>query len=96
MNKKTNRLDYKGKVYICEADFFGMKQGDKIDVQIIDIEKIISQRAEQIARLKDALENLMGEQNGPPLIRDAHHWKNAMDKAEQALAATPLEERQGE
>ena len=55
-----------------------------------------AQLSEQIARLKDALENLMGEQNGPPLIRDAHHWKNAMDKAEQALAAHPLEERQGE
>jgi len=60
------------------------------------LDDLISQQAEQIARLKDALENLMGEQNGPPLIRDAHHWKNAMDKAEQALAAQPQKGQENE
>ena len=36
-------------------------------------------------RLKEALQSLYDEQNGPPLIRYQKSWEAAMDKAEQAL-----------
>ena len=36
--------------------------------------------------LLEALQNLMDEQNGPPLIRDADTWNEAMDKAATAIA----------
>lgn len=38
------------------------------------------------AEMLEALGNLVGEQNGPPLIRYEHLWQNAMDKAQEILA----------
>ena len=40
----------------------------------------------KIAALRGALEDLMDEQNGPPLIRDAASWQAAMDNALRVLA----------
>jgi hypothetical protein len=34
----------------------------------------------------DALEDLIAEQNGPPLIMHAKTWNEAMDKAKAAIA----------
>jgi len=36
--------------------------------------------------LLEALEDLIAEQNGPPLIRDAARWQAVMDKAAVAIA----------
>lgn len=41
----------------------------------------LSDRYKEIERLKDALQSLYDEQNGPPLIRDQKSWQEAMDKA---------------
>jgi len=38
--------------------------------------------------LRDALENLRDEQNGAPLCTQEEEWKQAMDRADAALAAT--------
>ena len=45
----------------------------------------IDAQATEIAALKSALEDLMDEQNGPPLIRDAALWQAAVDNAGQVL-----------
>jgi len=42
---------------------------------------------EQADALAEALQDLMDEQNGPPLIRDAEYWQAAWDKSAAALAA---------
>ena len=52
----------------------------------------IDAQATEIAALKGALENLMDEQNGPPLIRDAASWQvvrlaTQLRAAEQAVEA---------
>lgn len=49
--------------------------------------EIAALRAE-IAALKDALEELVSHQNGPPLPTWAEGWQAAMDKAERLLAPT--------
>jgi len=43
---------------------------------------------EKVRVLRDALENLCDEQNGAPLCTRETEWKEAMDKALAALAAT--------
>lgn len=40
----------------------------------------------EIARLREALESLLDEQNGPPLIGSALSWQKAVDQARAALA----------
>ena len=40
----------------------------------------------QVAALCEALENLLDEQNGPPLIGSAASWQAAVDQARAALA----------
>ena len=37
-------------------------------------------------KIKKALERLMAVQNGPPLIRDAQEWREAMTDCDAALA----------
>ena len=59
------------------------------DVSLADLGRAIPSidaQATEIAALKGALENLMDEQNGPPLIRDAASWQVAMDNARRVLA----------
>ena len=46
---------------------------------------------ERVRVLRDALENLRDEQNGAPLCTRETEWKDAMDKADAALAATKEE-----
>ena len=43
---------------------------------------------ERVRVLREALENLRDEQNGVPLYTREEQWKQAMDGAEAALAAT--------
>jgi hypothetical protein len=43
---------------------------------------------EKVRVLRDALENLRDEQNGAPLCTREEKWKQAMDKADAALAQT--------
>ena len=43
---------------------------------------------EKVRVLRSALENLCDEQNGAPLSTREEEWKQAMDKADAALAAT--------
>lgn len=40
----------------------------------------------EVGRLREALENLLDEQNGPPLIGHAASWQAAIDQARAALA----------
>ena len=42
---------------------------------------------EKVRVLREALENLRDEQNGAPLCTRETEWKEAMDKADAALAA---------
>jgi len=43
------------------------------------------------ARLRKALEDLVDQQNGPPLVRDAEAWQAAMDQAQVVLGYTAVE-----
>lgn len=43
---------------------------------------------EEIERLREALQALLDEQNGPPLIRNAASWQAACDAARAALKET--------
>lgn len=44
-----------------------------------------TKKAQMIIDLREALETLMGEQNGPPLIRRKASWEAAMEKGRKAL-----------
>ena len=50
-----------------------------------------TQLREKVHVLREALENLRDEQNGAPLCTRETEWKDAMDKADAALAATKEE-----
>jgi hypothetical protein len=41
---------------------------------------------QEVGRLREALEYLVDEQNGPPLLGHEHSWRIAMEKACAALA----------
>lgn len=43
----------------------------------------------EVGRLREALENLLDEQNGPPLMRRQKEWEAAVAKGRAALAPTP-------
>ena len=55
------------------------------------VEKRIDAEREKVHVLREALENLRDEQNGAPLCTRETEWKDAMDKADAALAATKEE-----
>ena len=40
---------------------------------------------QEVGRLREALEYLVDEQNGPPLLGHEHSWRIAMEKARAAL-----------
>jgi hypothetical protein len=52
------------------------------------VEKRIAAEREKVRVLREALENLRDEQNGAPLCTRETEWKEAMDEADAALAAT--------
>ena len=52
------------------------------------VETRIAAEREKMRVLREALENLRDEQNGAPLCTRETEWKEAMDKADAALAAT--------
>ncbi len=45
---------------------------------------------EKVRVLREALDNLRDEQNGAPLCTREEEWKEAMEKADAALAATEV------
>jgi hypothetical protein len=49
-------------------------------------EKEIEIYKDVIKNLIDATEDLLSEQNGPPLVQSANDWKNAVDKCNDAIA----------
>jgi len=52
------------------------------------VETRIAAEREKVRVLQEALENLLDEQNGAPLCTRETEWKEAMDNADAALAAT--------
>ena len=64
---------------------------DQRDAAIARIDRAEAELAaerERVRVLREALENLRDEQNGAPLCTRETEWKEAMDKADAALAAT--------
>jgi uncharacterized protein (DUF342 family) len=56
------------------------------------LERELTAEREKVRVLREALENLIDEQNGAPLCTREEEWKQAMNEAEAALAATAQEE----
>lgn len=57
--------------------------------QALDIAQAeLAAEREKVQALRDALQSLHDEQNGPPLRRRRDHWQMAMNNASSALAAT--------
>ena len=46
---------------------------------------IMHEAADEIERLREALQELVDWQNGPPLVAYTDGWNNAMEKARAAL-----------
>ena len=53
-----------------------------------EAQRELATEREKVRVLREALENLRDEQNGAPLSTREEEWKQAMDGAEAALAAT--------
>jgi len=54
----------------------------------------MEEAATEIERLREALRDLLDEQNGPPLVRRADEWQAAVDQARAVLGEVkPLEDR---
>jgi hypothetical protein len=51
-------------------------------------ERELTAEREKVRVLREALDNLRDEQNGAPLCTREEEWKEAMEKADAALAAT--------
>ena len=51
----------------------------------LEAAKMLRTQHKQIEQLREALQALYDEQNGPPLIRDAAGWEAAMELASKAL-----------
>ena len=51
-------------------------------------QRIEAPHKQRIEQLRDALQALYDEQNGPPLIRDAARWEAAMQLSSNALEQT--------
>lgn len=78
---------------VCQ-DFAGLLHGEiarltqclhKANEQAEHFEREWYLRGDEIERLREALQALYDEQNGPPLIRDKADWDAAMAKASKAL-----------
>ena len=61
--------------------------GGAIDAAVRLLRELAAER-EKVRVLREALENLLDEQNGAPLCTRETEWKEAMDEADAALAAT--------
>jgi hypothetical protein len=55
-----------------------------------ELEMRLTAEREKVRVLREALDNLRDEQNGAPLCTREEEWKEAMEKADAALAATEL------
>lgn len=56
----------------------------------------LREAAYEIEKLRDILETLMDEQNGPPLIRDAKRWHAVMERASEAVGRIEAAKFHGE
>ena len=61
------------------------------EAQYAEICALLDAKDDKIIALKDALEELMAWQNGPPLENYRKPWARAMDNAERLLAADTAE-----
>jgi hypothetical protein len=52
------------------------------------LERELATERDKVRVLRSALENLCDEQNGAPLCTREEEWKQAMDEARAAIAAT--------
>lgn len=62
------------------------------EVEIARLTRELEAARERERTLRDALERLRDEQNGPPLLKRERQWADAMAAADNALAATPPQE----
>ena len=60
---------------------------DECNARTATLETELAAEREKVRVLREALENLRDEQNGAPLCTREAEWKEAMDKADAALAA---------
>ncbi len=74
----------KKEFYHEESARLTVEKADK-DAYCIELQEKLERRAEHVVKLKEALQDLMDEQNGPPLIRNQASWEAAMSKAREAL-----------
>lgn len=56
----------------------------------------LSERDKEIARLRDALRDLLDEQNGPPLERHRETWQRAVDRGYALLSSDTKQGTPGE
>lgn len=56
-------------------------RADQLFKQVPALKKYIEELEANQQKLRTALENLLGEQNGPPLLRHEKTWRKANDEA---------------
>ncbi len=57
--------------------------------QVEQLQSQLATEQEKVKRLRDGLQALYDEQNGPPLLRDEKKWQAAMDTASELLQEKP-------
>ena len=95
-NKEVLRITHDGRLVTGEG--LSAKEATREAAKLLiasfeeQIQKMVETRIaaerEKMRVLREALENLRDEQNGAPLCTRETEWKEAMDKADAALAAT--------
>ena len=64
------------------------EKSERYRLATLKLDAELTAELEKVGVLRSALENLCDEQNGAPLSTREEEWKQAMDGAEAALAAT--------
>ena len=95
-NKEVFRITHDGRLVIGEG--LSVDEATREAAKLLiasferEIQKMVETRIaaerEKVRVLREALENLCDEQNGAPLCTRETEWKEAIDKADAALAAT--------
>jgi hypothetical protein len=64
------------------------EKAERYRLTTLKLDAELAKEREKVRVLREALENLRDEQNGAPLCAREEQWKQAMDKADAALATT--------
>jgi hypothetical protein len=64
------------------------EKAERYRLTTLKLDAELAKEREKVRVLRHALENLCDEQNGAPLCAREEQWKQAMDKADAALATT--------